>query len=48
MAKYDVRFDLKVSLAADRLVREFGLEYEDSQQIARLVLLIAREVEERE
>jgi len=48
IAKYDVLFDKKVSIAVDRLVREFGLEYTDSVEIAKLVLLIAMEVEANE
>lgn len=48
LAKYDVLFDKKVSFAADRLVREFGLEVTKSVEIAKLVLLIAMEVEANE
>ena len=48
LAKYDVLFDKKVSMAADLLVRERGLEDVESMELARLVLLVAMEVEANE
>jgi len=45
IAKYDVLFQEKVCRAAERLVANFGYDYMDSVDIARLVLLAAMEVE---